>query len=140
MSMWTHVAAIVRIDGYYNDPDKTFDELFGKECLWDDDDFEDVDVNPDKYLPTGSEGSLYKTVWINPNPNHFNAYTVSIFGDLRDFSDPKDVVNWFKNVVEAKCTLIRQATITANNGYEYVNWTYGDDNDETDDLQEQIQK
>ena len=73
MSNWTHVAGIIRIDGLrcldnvLDKPD--FDEIIGKECLWESPEevWDDAKKNPEKYLPMGSEGSLQKTVWVNPD-------------------------------------------------------------------------
>ncbi len=119
MSNWTHVAGVIRVDYMKWDdvPELDFDELLGKECLWGDyEDFENADKHPELYLPMGSEGSLQKSVWINPKDSHIARYTVSIFGDLRDHNSPDEIIEWFKN----KCKLIgyvRQATITVDNGY-----------------------
>lgn len=120
MSNWTHVAGVIRVNYMKWDdiPELDFDELLGKECLWDSgyEVFEDADKHPELYLPMGSEGSLQKSVWINPNDSHIPRYTVSIFGDLRDHDSCDEIIEWFKN----KCKLIgsvRQATITVDNGY-----------------------
>lgn len=53
------------------------------------------------------------TVWTNPDKQALSAYTVSIFGDLRDDDDPDAIVEWFKY----KCRKldVRQACITVNN-------------------------
>lgn len=127
MSCWTHVAAIVRVDGFrifddYIGPD--WDALFGKECLWaaSRDKWHDAMEHPDKYLPMGSEGSLRKTVWTNPNPSYAAAYTVSIFGDLRDYDSPETIIEWFKKIVNSDSLDVRQACITVTNGYESKVW------------------
>jgi hypothetical protein len=119
MSNWTHVAGIIRVDRIRVDDDVEeldFDEILGKECLnyssrevWD-----DARKHPDKYLPMGSEGSLQKTVWENPDRGRVASYTVSIFGDLRDYEGiPSDIIDWF---IE-KCNLlwVRSAVITVDN-------------------------
>ena len=113
MSVWTHVAAIFRVDsirGLF--PPPKFDEVFGKECLFESgaEVWNDVDKHPENYLPMGSEGSLQKSVWVNPESCHLAAYTVSVFGDLRDYDDVQAIVEWFKD----KCAKvrIRQACIT----------------------------
>lgn len=120
MSNWTHVAGVIRVDYMKWDdiPELDFDELLGKECLWeaDEETWVDADNNPNKYLPMGSEGSLQKSVWIDPDKSNIPRYTVSIFGDLRDHDSCDEIIEWFKN----KCKLIgsvRQATITVDNGY-----------------------
>lgn len=116
MSNWTHVAGIIRIDDIRFDhsaPD--FDKLIGKECLFADpiEVWVDYEKHPKKYLPMGSEGSLHKSVWVNPNISHMSAYTVSIFGDLRDHHDPKKIVTWFKKLCDGLA--VRSAVITVEN-------------------------
>lgn len=125
MSNWTHVAGVIRVNYMKWDdiPELDFDELLGKECLYGDwKAFEDRDKHPKSYLPMGSEGSLQKSVWINPKDSHAARYTVSIFGDLRDHDSCDEIIEWFKN----KCKFInnreapgfiRQATITVDNEY-----------------------
>lgn len=133
MSCWTHVAAIVRVDGFRifdDDIGPDWDAIFGKECLFlaSRDKWDDAMKHPDKYLPMGSEGSLRKTVWTNPDLSHADAYTVSIFGDLRDYDSPETIIEWFKNIVnpdgiEAAVAIdVRQACITVTNGYKSMVW------------------
>ena len=134
MSNWTHVAAVVRVDGLFLDVERLAVQVFGKQCLWgyDTSVWEDQELHPDEYLYMGSEGSLEMSVWVNPNTNSLAAGTISIFGDLRDHDDAGAVVEWFKKCL-AKLTpagkypaWIRQATITSENGRNgTVNWTYG---------------
>ena len=136
MSIWTHVAGVIRIDDFRlkgeNTPD--FDELIGVECQWNDSFsvWDEQEVHPEKFLPMGSEGSLQKTIWINPHTSSLAAYTVTIFGDLRDYEDPDKIIEWFKNkckTIENKY-IIRQATITAETEFiKTVNWTYEEDED-----------
>ena len=136
MSNWTHVAGIIRMDSVrFNESytDDYFDKLIGKECLfgspsnvWD-----DAEKNPDDYLPMGSEGSLRKSVWINPDPSIIAAYTISIFGDLRDHDSTDEIIDWFKN----KCSKIsvRQAIITVlNERNGEKTWTYTEEDEEED--------
>lgn len=130
MSIWTHVAGVIRIDSFrFGNDVPDFDALVGKECLWDNNRtvWDEQAANPDKFLPMGSEGSLQKSVWVNPKANHLAAYTVTIFGDLRSFSRPNEIVEWFKK----KCNeidkefMIRQAVITVETEFiETITWTY----------------
>ena len=127
MSIWTHVAGIIRINDFILSEDQTldFDEIVGKECLYDSPDevWADKDANPDKYMPCGSEGTLTKSVWVNPDKSHIAAYTVSVFGDLRDYDDLTVIRDWFKSVCDK--VWIRSAILKADceNGetliYEY---------------------
>lgn len=122
MSNWTHVAGIIRIDALRFDElnkeeeMKKFDKLIGKELDYDDfsELYEYASNHPEEYLPLGSEGSLKKLVWINPEKHCMAAYTVSIFGDLRDHDNPNDIIEWFKSVIK-RCGMIRQAIITVKN-------------------------
>lgn len=132
MSNWTHVAGIIRIDGYMEDDE--FDKLFGKEVHFDapKEVWRDAWEHPEKYLPKGSEGSLYKTVWENPNKNHLARYTVSIFGDLRDHEDPQEIVDWFEKICQKLgCFMVRNATITVKNDWNgTINKTFEFDDSE----------
>lgn len=127
MSCWLHVAGVMRIDSIrvgddYQDPD--FDEIIGKECYYDDEEiWDDQEKHPEKYLPMGSEGSLTKSVWINPDKSCCDAYTVTIFGDLRDESNAEKIITWFKE--KCKQVWVRNAVITVSGGYEGIKtWTY----------------
>ena len=130
MSNWTHVAGIIRIDSMrIFDENIDFDKKIGKECLWDDDIevWDEMEKHPKRFMPMGSEGSLRKVVWDNPNKDSVAAYTVSIFGDLRDHDDPDEIINWFKKVCEK--FIVRNAAITVYNelnGNRFWNYTYGD--------------
>lgn len=130
MSNWTHVAGIIRINGIKweeDEPELNFDELIGKECVYESDDevWEDADANPEKYLPMGSEGSLKKSIWINPRRECVARYTVSIFGDLRDHDSTKEIIDWFKKI--CKKVWVRNAVITVTNEmYGTETWNYID--------------
>lgn len=119
MSNWSHVAAIFRIDSMRFNP-IDFTDVFGREFDFYDflESQEDIEKSPDKFLPFGSEGSLQMSVWENPNRSCIAAYTVSIFGDLRDHESIEEILKWF----DEKCKLvnIRQAVITVHNEYHGV--------------------
>ena len=134
MSNWTHVAGIIRVDGLrclddvLGDPN--FDEIIGKECLWESPKkiWDDADDNPDKYLPMGSEGSLQKSIWINPDKDCMDSYTISIFGDLRDHDNVKEIIDWFKE--KCKKLWVRNAVITVENEwYGTETWTWTEEED-----------
>ena len=115
MSNWTHVAGIIRVDGLPILPKVDFDEIIGKECLFNSpvEVWDDMEKHPDSYLPMGSEGSLQKIIWENPNKNCLASYTVSIFGDLRDHHSTSDIIEWFKKKCES--LWMRNAVITVTN-------------------------
>lgn len=126
MSTWTHVAGVVRIDGIQGmDPEPDWDDIFGKECLWDagTEVWKDVDEHPEKYMPCGSEGTLQKVVWTNPEKSCMAAYTVSIFGDLRDRYDIDVIIDWFKRIVKDEDLWVRSAVITVTNGQVAKTWS-----------------
>ena len=127
MSNWAHVAGIIRIDGFKDkETVHHFDALLGKEIHWDSSSREEWKFameHKDLYLPMGSEGSLYKHIWKNPNKNSYTRYTVSIFGDLRDYWGSEKIIEWFQAICQK--FHIRQATITVREDYAGTkNWTY----------------
>ncbi len=117
MSDWTHVAGIIRVDyiRFDSSSEIDFDKILGKECLWDSPSnvWKDAEENPEKYLPMGSEGSLNKIVWENPDKSCLDSYTISIFGDLRDHHSTSDIIEWFKEKCKSFC--VRNAVITVEN-------------------------
>ena len=130
MANWTHAAAIIRVDYIKFDedtPELNFDEIIGKECLFDSDSetWDDAINNPDKYLPMGSEGTLQKIVWKNPDEDSIAAYTVSIFGDLRNHDSAQEIIDWFKKICDKLGDIaVRNAVITAKNEkYGELTWS-----------------
>lgn len=115
MSVWTHVAAIFRIDSLYREEGKFFQDILGKELSYYDnrEKWEEASKHPDRYLPSGSEGSLNMSVWEDPNPSSIAVYTVSVFGDLCDHENPNEIFEWFDRI--CKRFMIRQAVITVDN-------------------------
>lgn len=133
MSNWTHVAGIVRIDFIrfeeiseqeYLD---AIDEIFGKEYDYDSprELWEEAGEHPEEFLPAGSEGSLHKSMWLNPDKSCMAAMTVSIFGDLRDHDSPGEIIEWFKGKCENEDLMIRNAVITVENEWNGTRtWVY----------------
>ena len=134
MSIWTHVAGIIRVDHISmlsNNKELDFDELLGKELRWEDDSevWEDAEKHPEKYMPYGSEGSLQKSVWVNPHDYCAARYTVSVFGDLRSHQDVDGVIEWFKSICSKVC--VRNATIVVDNeALGSKTWTYVEEEEE----------
>lgn len=124
MSVWSHVAAVFRIDAFRVDgfPLPNFENVFGKPCTYNSPDYvwDDCENHPEEYLPCGSEGSLEMSVWEDPDIHSLAAYTVTVFGDLRDYSDLKAIKKWFFDCCSK--ANIRQAVITAEceNGKFFV--------------------
>jgi len=116
MSMWIHVAAVVRIDSFCYISDEQLEAIFGKQCPPGSDSAirADMHEHPERYLPKGSEGTLELSAWHNPDEHDARSTTVSIFGDLRGTCDTEPLVKWFKEkcMLCAKQYRIRQAVIT----------------------------
>lgn len=109
MSVWTHVAGVIRVDCIRCISKPEFDKIFIK-SLWD-------EHNPDCNMPMGSEGSLDFRIIENPNKDSLAAYTVVIFGDLRNFGaeDIHKIEKWWDKVLE-QCGMIRQAILQIQPG------------------------
>lgn len=130
MSNWTHVAGIIRVDCFGDNLVDKINDIIGKEIHFNSsrDEWKDFDKNPDNYLPCGSEGSLHMELWKNPNKSAVAAYTVSIFGDLRDHDSAIDIIKWFRNktlTLDLASCGVRNACVTANNEcFGIENWAY----------------
>lgn len=129
MSNWTHVAGIIRVDLIRWEGDEKIDFIkeLGKSCIYSDSDeiWEEFEEYPERFLPSGSEGTLQMSVWENPSKNHVAAYTVSIFGDLRDHDSCDEIIEWFKKQCEK--FWVRNAIITVENEWNGTkNWVYSD--------------
>lgn len=128
MSNWTHVAGIIRIDSiriFENNID--FDKLIGKEIEYDSSltEWDTAYEHPEEYMPFGSEGSLQKSIWVNPDKDCLSAYTVSVFGDLRDYDDLQEVVKWFKITCSKFDDAIRNAVIVVHSDMNnQIVWAY----------------
>jgi len=120
MSNWSHVAAVIKIDNLRFNPNvkPNFDELIGKEVNPDDDAeiWNDARKHPDKYLPMSNGGSLKKSIYEDSDINRKAAYTIRIFGVLRNHDDPDEIIKWFKNKMKIwkKKFKIRQMTVTVH--------------------------
>lgn len=116
MSVWTHVAAIVRVDAL---------RIPG---------FRDPNVaNHFSRVPMGSEGGLTVEVVTNPDTSHMSAYTVAIFGDLRDYHESQSIIDWLNercNALPDRGGFVRQASAEVwTEGQEPVLWRYKDPKD-----------
>lgn len=138
MSVWAHVAATFRYDGvddeFMSDGAPDWDKVFGC-CTLEPIDYTDEEVDawiesvgdaydhPDDYVPFGSEGSLQRTVWVNPCRSHAARYTVTVFGDLRDYDDVDAIHRWFDRSCERG--MLRQAVCHVNvEGRESATWEH----------------
>ena len=114
MSQWTHVCGCIRYDALRmaNMPYNTIEsikELVGHPVSFDDDKEKWDACN----VPCGSEGSIQFVFWANPKLNHVAAFTVGIFGDLRDFGkdDVPKIKEWFEKVTKTDGIIVRSAIL-----------------------------
>lgn len=107
MSIWTHVAGIIRVDEGTGNFDNISDlkKLFVKD-IWGEP--KEGKCN----MPCGSEESLNYSIWENPDKSSICKYTISIFGDLRDFEEPElpEIKQWWDDIIK-KLEYVRQAII-----------------------------
>jgi len=121
MSNWTHVSAVFRVDDICSQ-NFDFDKIFGKECIWDDDNwdkfheaFNEARSNPQEFLPMGSEGSLHKTVWVNPDTSAIARFVITVWGDIRDHESVGEIEDWFRGCCKKLDGWVRQAVIAIDN-------------------------
>lgn len=111
MSTWTHIAAVIRIDalkGLFGPQSKDdIRKVLGPIARFDGPE-EDWDACT---LPCGSEGSLEYDIWENEDAHCVAAFTVSVFGDLRDYDETESIKNWFDSLCSR--FFVRQAVCLA---------------------------
>jgi hypothetical protein len=106
MSQWTHVNGSIRIDGLRMMGMPT-PEL-GNRNLWD----SEKETKWSFDVPGGSEGSLDYNFWVNPSASSMAAFTLNIFGDLRDFgADGIDSIIEYLNKVTESSMMIRSGIV-----------------------------
>ena len=91
MSQWTHVSGIIRIDSLQMDIKDEIREAFGNTFSYEDEaeKWDNCDV------PFGSEGSIQYNIFEYPDRKDSFIYGhISIWGDLRNFSNVKDIYGW----------------------------------------------
>ncbi len=119
MSYWTHVNCIMRVDEVYGyTPDGAILRDLFKTCTYDSSEKEFAECN----VPCGSEGSLQVSIWISPSEYGVDRYTVSIFGDLRDYEETRhqEIVEWLNHMIQDKELMIRDGVMTVNEkAYRY---------------------
>ena len=95
MSKWTHVNGIIRVDALRMPGMKVIPINIGTPSFWEDD-------HEAKDIPEGSEGSLNAEIWENPSGSSLAAYTVSIFGDLRDFESADEILAYLNQITDGQ--------------------------------------
>ena len=99
MSQWTHVCGCIRYNsmrmGRYLDTQSGIRRLI------------------ERKVPFGSEGGLEFVYWDNPSVSALAAFSVGIFGDLRDFGigEVPQIKEWFEQVTNRKGIWVRNAIL-----------------------------
>lgn len=121
MSQWTHVCGCIRYDslrmaGMPYNTIKKIKELIGNPVSYEDSEEKWDACN----VPYGSEGSIQFVFWANPSLNALAAFTVGIFGDLRDFGkeDVPKIKEWFEKVTTVEHLIVRAAILEIDVEYE----------------------
>ena len=99
MSIWTHVAGCIRVDGFIDQSGsedagvkEKINSSMGKIINFADEDYTTI-------VPCGSEGSL-KYKWLrNDHTSAINIGQLLIWGDLRDYSNVDEIEKWLTEIV-----------------------------------------
>ena len=119
MSQWTHVCGCVRIDSIFHEMvNSQIEAVFGKILHYESDGWmwDEQENCPELYTPTGSEGGIEYDVWENPKDYMAASHNISIFGDLRDYDNAEEIIEWFNKI--CKAFVIRDAVL--NIEVEYI--------------------
>ena len=124
MSIWTHVTGIIRLETGLKLDNNDIENLIGKRILYKapkelKDEYKE---HPERFMPKGSTGSLNFHVYNNQNKYELPSCIISIFGDLEDYSDTDEIINWFKSRVKSSIYTVRQACITVS-GLSVDTWS-----------------
>lgn len=111
MSIWAHVAAVIRYDDL---------RIPGMPTMGHPQKFLGRSYKPYEYgnlskrehcdMPCGSEGSLEWNINENPDRSCLAAYVVTVHGDLRDYEDWDEIEAYLNRITEGK--MVRQGTAT----------------------------
>lgn len=111
MSQCTHVAGCIRVDDIrLLSGGIGLAGILGKPIRY----YENGERGHPTRLPCGSEGSLDYLIWVNPMTPHLAAYTVSVFGDLRDYDDVEEILRWLVRVTINEGLVIRDAVLSVD--------------------------
>lgn len=101
MSQWTHVAGCIRIDSLGGgDITKIYElvDKFGRTCQFDD----TPEIWERCNVPCGSEGSLQYKISRTGEKDSLDWGLVVIWGDLRDFDDADEILQWLEKACAGK--------------------------------------
>jgi len=106
MSVWAHVAGMIRVDGFFLTEEtraKGLQDL--KDILGPITEYKTPQgpgVWNDSKIPCGSEGSLQYDILVSPNLNHAAQFVVAVWGDLRSFvNEKKQIESWWESVLDS---------------------------------------
>lgn len=112
MSIWTHVAGVIRIDGFIDKSNiGVIQQHLGKTCDYESSrtEWNDCDV------PCGSEGSIHFEIVPYKDSAFIGLCQVIVWGDLRDFDMERwsEIEEWFDRVTNIvdEPFMIRQAVL-----------------------------
>ncbi len=117
MSTWTHICGCIRFDGVV--ALGTPAPNLGRTCSFDDD--SDTWDNCD--VPCGSEGSIEHHLRTCTEDSKMARWSAMFYGDLRDYDDHDEILEYFKRITEGR--MIRQGVFTIDTSgmeprtYEY---------------------
>lgn len=105
--MWTHVNGNIRIDAYSSnkyEEIKKIKDILGDIVKYEDDNYYTI-------LPCGREGSLQYIINEEGDGDEYPTFSITIFGDLRHYSDFDRIKEWFIDIIET--LYVRDAIISA---------------------------
>lgn len=106
MSVWTHVLGTIRFDNWFAFDLTAYEPDVGIPCTFED----DIEQWDKCNIPCGSEGSLTISKWEAPNETSVARYTITIFGNLRDYDNEQEIIDYFNRITKDQD--IRQACFT----------------------------
>lgn len=126
MSQWTHVCGCIRVDALRileRDEKADIRNALGQVVEYGDN-YEEATI------PCGSEGSIKYEIIENPDKSCIAAFTVPIWGDLRDYDSEYEIIEWFKKACDK--LFIRNAVISIEvEGRDEVSYIYKRERDDT---------
>ena len=122
MSIWTQINGSIRYDDIRAFEAGLLEKY--KRALGNVVEFDDPEQKWDKCnVPLGSEGSLQWKLIENPDESSLAAYTVLIWGSLRNYSDLDEIGRWFCQCILQEGFSVRQGILHAKvEGGEEVVW------------------
>lgn len=120
MSIWTHVNGCIRVDAFRLSGMESPALNLGIQASYKDD-------HEPVMIPHGSEGSLVWTKWENPLRSSLSAYTITVFGDLRDYDNLEEIEEYLAQITKGQMIRsgIFEVTVenTLTNVYRYNSQT-----------------